>query len=55
MSEIERIDNIKKYIRANIDEKIIKCRNCGKDIIRYDLRQIVYFCSKACRKNGRKI
>lgn len=61
MSELETLDGVvkirreKQYIRANIDEKVVKCRNCAKDIIRYDLRQIVFYCSKRCRRDGRKI
>lgn len=40
----------KQYIRANVEAQVVKCRNCGKEIIRRDLRQIVYYCSKECRK-----
>ncbi len=44
----------KQYIRADIDVQVVKCKECRKDIIRKDLRQIVYFCSPACRKSYRK-
>jgi hypothetical protein len=40
----------KQYIRADIDIKVVKCRNCRKEIIRRDLRQIVYYCSAECRR-----
>ncbi len=57
MSEIKTADGsvyIKKFIRADINKQVNKCYNCGKDIIRQDLRTIVYYCSKACRRAYRK-
>lgn len=57
MTEIKTPDGqvyIKKYIRADVDTQVVQCRNCKADIIRRDLRQIVYFCSKNCRKAYRK-
>lgn len=44
----------KKYIRADVEIQVVKCLNCNKDIIRRDLRQIVYYCCKPCRLNHRK-
>ncbi len=43
----------KQYIRANVDIQVVKCRKCGKEIIRRDLRTIVLYCSKECRKKFR--
>ena len=57
MSEIQTLDgavHVKKYIRADVDKQVVNCRQCNKEIIRQDLRTIVYYCSKACRKTYRK-
>lgn len=57
MSEINTIDGkvrVKNYIRSDISKQVVHCRNCSKDIIRRDLRTIVYYCSPTCRKAYRK-
>ena len=46
-----------KIFRAKFDVVQIKCANCGSNVFKQHGAQIVYFCSKACRKelrNGNK-
>jgi len=44
----------KQYIRGNTEATHVKCPNCGQMFEKQNGRQIVYFCSKLCRKEGRK-
>lgn len=44
------ITNDKKYIRANKDLPTTHCKNCQKEIIKQHGFQIVYYCSKKCRR-----
>lgn len=45
----------KQYIRGNLDEPRSQCPNCGKVFNKNNGRQIVYFCSKSCRKSYREV
>lgn len=40
----------KQYIRANLELKATKCRTCGAEIVKNNDKQIVYHCSRECRK-----
>lgn len=44
----------KQYIRARKDILTIKCRNCGTEVYKNSGQQIIYFCSKSCRKEYKK-
>lgn len=46
---------MKQIHRANPELKQTHCRKCGKDIVKNNMNQIVYFCSKRCRKEHRKV
>lgn len=43
----------KMYIRGNKDVAYTECKKCNKKVIKNDSKQIVYFCSKKCRKEFR--
>ena len=45
----------KQYIRGNIEKPMTECKNCNKVIVKNSPKQIVYFCSKQCRKQWRNI
>ncbi len=45
----------KMYIRGNVDVSHTECKNCNKRIAKNDCRQIVYYCSKKCRKKHKRI
>jgi len=38
------------YIRGNTEEPRVLCENCRKLFYKNNARQIVYFCSKKCKK-----
>lgn len=38
----------KQYIRANLSITSTKCRSCGKEIVKNNDNQIVYYCGE-CR------
>lgn len=42
-----------KVFRARPDIATIDCANCGKKLNKQDEKQIVFFCSKSCRKELR--
>lgn len=44
----------KQYIRGNVQSPMTECKNCGKKVVKNDPKQIVFFCSKACRKEFKK-
>lgn len=45
----------KQYIRGNTQELRSVCPNCGKVSIKNNPWQIIYFCSKACRKEYKAV
>lgn len=45
----------KMYIRGNTEESRSRCPNCGKVFMKNNGLQIVYFCSKLCRKSYREV
>ncbi len=40
----------KQYIRARLDITKTNCRSCGKEIIKNNDKQIVYYCN-GCQKD----
>ena len=47
-----------KVFRARIDVADVRCANCGKQVFKQNEKQIVFFCSKKCRRelrNGKRI
>lgn len=46
-------DPNQKVFRARPDVADIKCANCGGQVFKQDEKQIVFFCSKKCRKELR--
>ena len=44
------LDQIMFY-RGNVDEPRSQCLHCNKVFNKQNARQIVYFCSKVCRKD----
>ena len=42
-----------RYIRADLQKDNYGCACCDKKINKNNSKQIVYFCSKECRKNYR--
>ncbi len=45
----------KQYIRGDVNVLKTKCRRCGKDIYKNNPLHIVFFCSKKCRKEFRRL
>ena len=45
----------KQYIRGNTKAIEVRCPNCAKLFNKQNGLQIVYFCSKQCRKDYRKV
>jgi hypothetical protein len=45
----------KMYIRGNTQEPRSRCPHCGKVFNKQNGLQIVYFCSKKCRKEYRSV
>lgn len=45
----------KKYIRGNTKELRSRCPNCGTISIKNNPWQIMYFCSKPCRKEYKSV
>jgi hypothetical protein len=45
----------KQYIRGNTESVQVRCPQCGKVFNKQNGLQIVYFCSKSCRKEYRSI
>lgn len=45
----------KQYIRGNITKPFTECKNCNKTIMKNNNKQIIYFCSRQCRKEFREI
>ena len=50
-------DPKQKVFRARMDVATIKCANCGNQVFKQHEAQIVFFCSRECRRslrNGKK-